>query len=568
MFKKWKKIAIECSAAALLMSTLFTASFAWFTAQNKADLGDGEGFTAAAYFDGGNGSEENPYIINRPIHLYNLAWLQYLGYFNKTDGSGNLIQKHFVLTGDLDMAGWTLPAIGTTDNPFMGTFTGDPGDQSGNYYVVKNLTVDNQLGEGHIDHKPSVVTSLTGVNIVGMFGVVGNYEGLYSASTFSTAANFIQDFYLDQATIHSQLSATLMGVAAGYVNAPVAGVGVSNSKLNVAPGSNKFRADLTSNISDYTTIGYCTADYKGTRSIRKTNVQAGTTGFYYFSSLSSGASDAWGGSIDFSSVYSRLKIYQRDSSANSNTLNTSGWISSETQTIDGTTTTVTNQVAYPAGQIKNYYDSSTPLKGSYSFDYYSSGTLEAGTSDSSYDYIYLYGKKTWTKTTTTRQVNSGSSYAISYGSNYLIPSGTTGVTNTSTLTYSWKFSNFSGSGTISTTIGSTTYYLKYGSSSGTRYLLAIGTSSPTTWTRTGNLTTTTIGGRAYYLEYSTTYGWDLSRTSMNLVYSPSSTTNTVQTTTLGETNDTYFPLNVGSDGLPADTNTGYIIGGSTYNAST
>jgi hypothetical protein len=46
-----------------------------------------------------------PYIINAPIHLYNLAWLQYLGYFNQVDSSNVYQQKtYFVLGADVDMA--------------------------------------------------------------------------------------------------------------------------------------------------------------------------------------------------------------------------------------------------------------------------------------------------------------------------------------------------------------------------------------------------------------------------------------------------------------------------------
>jgi hypothetical protein len=102
--KKWKKITMISSGVVFMMATLFGVSFAWFTSMNSAALNNGQGYTASAYFAGGNGSAETPYVITDPIHLYNLAWLQYLGYFNRTDSNNNLQQKHFILSKDLDMA--------------------------------------------------------------------------------------------------------------------------------------------------------------------------------------------------------------------------------------------------------------------------------------------------------------------------------------------------------------------------------------------------------------------------------------------------------------------------------
>ena len=32
-----------------------------------------------AYYASGNGTKDDPYVINNARHLYNLAWLQYLG---------------------------------------------------------------------------------------------------------------------------------------------------------------------------------------------------------------------------------------------------------------------------------------------------------------------------------------------------------------------------------------------------------------------------------------------------------------------------------------------------------
>ena len=64
------------------LAVLITASFAWFT---NADFIEPNisGYSVAAYFGGGDGSTNDPFKIKNARHLYNLAWLQYLGYFNK-----------------------------------------------------------------------------------------------------------------------------------------------------------------------------------------------------------------------------------------------------------------------------------------------------------------------------------------------------------------------------------------------------------------------------------------------------------------------------------------------------
>lgn len=196
--KNWKKIALGISGLALMSASLFTVSMAWYQSLNKASINGEQGYTASAYFAGGDGSSASPYVINQPIHLYNLAWLQYLGYFNQTK-DGAYKQTYFVLGADLNMStstiNWTLPPIGTTDNPFIGNFDGGG-------YTISNLVVDNTLGDGHITRKPSIISSITGVNIVGTFGVIGNYN-LSSSFTYDSATNAIKDFKLNDAEVKS-----------------------------------------------------------------------------------------------------------------------------------------------------------------------------------------------------------------------------------------------------------------------------------------------------------------------------------------------------------------------------
>ncbi len=77
----------------VILSTLFTCvsafsasigTFAWFTSSISFETENITAKSAGAYFYDGDGTEDNPYIIMHPRHLYNLAWLQDMGWFNTT----------------------------------------------------------------------------------------------------------------------------------------------------------------------------------------------------------------------------------------------------------------------------------------------------------------------------------------------------------------------------------------------------------------------------------------------------------------------------------------------------
>ncbi len=137
-----------------------------------------------SYFHCGTGSEEDPYVITRPRHLYNLSHLQALGVFSEKkyfqlgydlEGNGNLEFYKSDSTSDeystvLDMneykgneATTTITSIGSEATPFYGVF-------EGNGLTIKNLTVDASLEDS------------------GLFG--------YTASR-----SLIENFILDEVTI-------------------------------------------------------------------------------------------------------------------------------------------------------------------------------------------------------------------------------------------------------------------------------------------------------------------------------------------------------------------------------
>lgn len=96
-----------------------------------------------SYFHCGNGTKEDPYVITRPRHLYNLSRLQSLGVFSEKkyfqlgydlDGDGKKYEFYSSDTGPetsdvLDMSkisnsGYEITNIGNEANPFYGEFEG------------------------------------------------------------------------------------------------------------------------------------------------------------------------------------------------------------------------------------------------------------------------------------------------------------------------------------------------------------------------------------------------------------------------------------------------------------
>ena len=76
MMPKRKRVMLGCLISAVAASFVvgMAGTFAWFDARSKVDLDTNvAGQTEGSYFARGRGSQANPYIINKPRHLYNLA---------------------------------------------------------------------------------------------------------------------------------------------------------------------------------------------------------------------------------------------------------------------------------------------------------------------------------------------------------------------------------------------------------------------------------------------------------------------------------------------------------------
>lgn len=229
------------------------SSIAWFDHKTTLTPAILQGSTQGAYFGGGNGTKDTPYLIKNQRHLYNLAWLQYLGEFNKTDTDPSTIDKQYYFKRDdslkdsgLDRKDFVLPPIGTESNPFLGNF-------DGNNVTINNLTVSNNFND--LNKHPYNVTSDSfnkeNIQIVGFFGIIGSHNTL--SYSYSSVINSVSNLYLNNVTINTSSNNTLCGIFAGYANASISYCGVHYATIKI--GSHVTKIDAFNNVSSYTLIG-------------------------------------------------------------------------------------------------------------------------------------------------------------------------------------------------------------------------------------------------------------------------------------------------------------------------
>lgn len=176
------------SLAVIFIGT--THAMGWFDNRINSPVELIEGQSTSAYFYDGKGTKENPYIITNRRHLYNLAWLQYIGHFNQSDESGVITpvyfkvattdqvsgettDKKYVTPADIDCSGLVLPPIGTSQYPFVGVF-------DGNDSIIRNYTITDSSSDmtnipNEIKNNPTYIEGdkLKHCSIIGTFGVVG-----------------------------------------------------------------------------------------------------------------------------------------------------------------------------------------------------------------------------------------------------------------------------------------------------------------------------------------------------------------------------------------------------------
>lgn len=528
--KKKLKRKLALSFVMLLLLAVMLAfsgiTLAWFYKGNDQIPADTlSGSIHAAYFNGGNGTvpsanatyktegstypsyeyggTNGPYQIDNATQLYNFAWLQYLGYFDDT--------TYFVLTDNINASSIVLPPVGTSDNPFVGYF-------DGNGYTISGLRVSNDKTElnntdvdgnkFNIPHQALENEELTdSAEIVGFFGVVGEIDEDYTSTSFVPT---VKNLTLSGATIETQTSNSLAGIAAGYVNGVMEGVVVSGTSTITNAENNVTPLSYTGNLSDYALVGFCEEPYRKvlkaeTVDVYEPDVELGSLGRLG----DAGSGNAWGNSIDMKSIYQdllgRYTAVENDNSALARTA------TAKSITIDRTgaaevrteeTTWSGSAVTQNGYNIVNYKDDYS----SYSF---------AKRTDT-HDFLYLYGDNNSGSSTTLdiRTNYIDKAYYIYSGNNYLSFNGTSfsNITTKADAT-KWIIDN---SGYIYTIIQNGNTYNRYYlvNDSGTLTYQQVAAISPlpqnvNTWTVTDTSNENSISNNNCYLTFDS--GWKLLR---------------------------------------------------------
>ena len=514
--KKFAKRQLAASLVFLLFLLALTTSavYAWLSNSLESTVG-ATAYVHKSYFESGDGtstqqynvsydaqgnpthgydSQGNPltseagcaFEIRYPLQLYYFAWLQNLGYFNEPDPvTGEIEPVYFYISEDLDMTGWVLPPSGTAEYPFIGEF-------NGNGHTISNLTVTNANTVTDIPNEGT-----TGDQIIGFFGVVGEYNG--SANPNNHTAR-VENFTLNGVTIESTAPAenkSLVGVAAGYVNGVMNGVAVANSTVTVGSGVSALGMPAsesgggTTNQSDYGLVGYCTEPYRLDLNVTRVTLAAPveTQNVMYKNLQDEGP--GFGGSVKMDNLFDRLTDVR--SNLTGNRTPTTAYPTAQTVVRDEhgvevsrvTTATSSSFTGNNPTKAARYYSSDE----SGMYYYYNTNA----------DYIYMYQETmTVTNMSYTGEVKNG--FKVSNGANYMTLSAANALASTTDAASAngWVLEN-GRLYTYSNANGST-YYLNRGNNNA----LSVGTTaSTTTWTRNADDTLSyTYNGQTWYLTYN------------------------------------------------------------------
>ena len=546
-----KKIKILLSTIVGLLSvcTLATGfTYAWLsTATTVIDFDNAGGGIVSSYFHCGTGDEkddptttdivEGPYVITRPVHLYNLVELIYADseYFEVYD-------KYFQLGYDLDGDGETLEFYnydshgvlhdGYTDVLDMGYYSGSHALLPIGQYSEEN----NYPFAGVFDGSNLTIANLEikggdGIDDLGLFGYV-------------TDDAIIHNLYVDNLTIN------VAEVKTGIHIGTVSNAHPENANVGYIAGhienANCFE-NVYVNNSHITGQGPVSINnewgYYGKCDNAKTLED--------FIGRAGVEDPSWGGSVNMRKMYDRLYDIADDYAVTNNNY-----------AFEKDIITRPDNTTYQRDTLTGYaYTYRDREEGSFVFTRYSANAGPLS------NYMYLNGGTRYHQIKQTETV-SNSGYTIYYNGHYLGVSGTNVVDHND----AWLLQN----GKLSIVISSTTYYLNHN--------LNLVTSTSDTWTKNGNkfyytttsgwmITTTTY----HYLTYNN--GWTLGETTRqnnctNLTWTAarvtilSESSNGPDYMDYSGTNVTYFPL-ITEENSYAVTgkNTGYVIGGSEDNTT-
>lgn len=445
------KILLLTLLSVFSLGSAALGSLAWFVSTIESPSSKVKGSSMGAYFAYGEGTSGSPFGINNPRHLYNLAWLQYLGYFNNhivgPDSGPVYFELDPTLDTDLDMSkfGSALPPIGTDTFPFVGYF-------NGNGKTITGLTVDNVINTDHITKTPSVinVSSVTATNIlkestggavysetktVDIMGMFGKTDTINADDT----SEHIYDFRLENTTISSSSNQLVVGVAAGYLDSKMSNVAVSSPTITIT-NTPSIYSGLT-NISNYTIVGYATENFVQQGNKKIVDADKPKTD----NRTQSGAGSEFGASIPMKRIYNNLLTIHNNSQPFAYDEVWDGVINDPNATLTKQPIAYSNNPTYYLYGDKQK-DTSGAEVASYSF------VKRTDTNA----FMYLYGQDTGTYTkhidgiAYENAINGGSEFAIGDGEGHWLTynKGTTlnetyNVTSTNDVNSAqkWKYVN-------------------------------------------------------------------------------------------------------------------------------
>ncbi len=239
-----KKTLINTTALLFISAVLLLLSFVslgWLSQKTEHELNI-TGSSISNYFYDGDGTADDPYILNDASHVYYLSWLQNLGKFTA--------QTHFKLTAPIDMAGTlgggAIPPIGTAENPFLGVFDGGG-------YAISNLWVSSNPDDW--TQKPDEEIfggiSLTSIKQVGFFGnasqrPITDASGSITGTQVASAKNLV----LENLEVTAHLADSALGLIAGYVDCDMTDIGIKNGRISVENVAVKSEASLIGEMGE------------------------------------------------------------------------------------------------------------------------------------------------------------------------------------------------------------------------------------------------------------------------------------------------------------------------------
>lgn len=346
-FKRFKwLITLACAGVAAFVS-MTAITVAWFTTCNviQDDIG---GSTLRSYFHAGSGTSDDPFTITRPIHLYNLHYLQdelegfdeaafyfQLGdkinsndpdglYFYSYDENGKIGDGY---STTLNMAGYStgLPPCGNDEHPFLGTFDGS-GLTVSNLKIVGSFTNDDGVEESYCD-----------LGIFGYIGETGSIKNVYYESPTIDVTD--SDSTQSESDAHeSHDDSVYVGYLVGHI---VYAANIEHAYVNncTISGTTTSTASSPSTMTNYGYIGY--AKYAGDATSPGTELGNGNS--YEFS---------------LQPEYLYNAIYDAVTNHGSDPLVTRNWetdVTSDSGTEFGDTLTSTTSTGNALSFSKSYY---------------------------------------------------------------------------------------------------------------------------------------------------------------------------------------------------------------------